>query len=482
MLKKYFSGKDTPFWLLTFSIVALLTLSRLIKDGMFMDGMLYTCVSHNLSKGIGTFWFPVFSPSYHNSGSPFFMEHPPLVFGIQSIFFRILGDSMYVERIYIFLTMCITAFLIHHLWQSIFKKDKELKKISWLPILLWITIPSSSWSYINNMMENSMGIFTLGAVICIFKSFESQKHKFSLLFLSGFLVFSATMSKGVPGLFPLSVPFLHWLIIRKKSLRNALLSTLLIVLVPAVFYFILFHFPQSRESLKFYITERLLRRINENPTVGSRFYIMKRLFMELIPIISLVIVAIVFSRIRKLNIQHTGYFRYALFFLSIGLAASVPMILTHVQRGFYLVPSFPYFAIGFSIILVPLVLLARENLSNNPRNHRIFIYVSSIVFVFSLAFAASQKGKTERDKDMLHDVYAIGKEIPENSTVSITEELAAAYVLECYFIRYFNIGLFANEQKDYYLTSKTSDFSNNAYEKLKLETRLYDIYKRKRIN
>ena len=28
---------------------------------MFMDGMLYTCVSKNLANGIGSFWFPVFS-------------------------------------------------------------------------------------------------------------------------------------------------------------------------------------------------------------------------------------------------------------------------------------------------------------------------------------------------------------------------------------------------------------------------------------
>jgi fluoride ion exporter CrcB/FEX len=375
--------------------------------------------------------------------------------------------------------MCITAFLIYHLWQIIFKNNDELKRIGWLPILLWITIPSCSWSYINNMMENSMGIFTLGAIICIFKSFESQKHKFGLLILSGFLVFLATLSKGVPGLFPLSVPFLHWLIIRNKSVKNAFLLTLVILVIPAVFYFILFSFPQSRESLKFYFTERLLRRINENPTVGSRFYIIERLFMELIPLIILVIVIIVYSRIKKLNIQFTSYFKYSLLFLSIGLTASVPMILTLIQRGFYLVPSFPYFAIGFSTILVPLILLTRENLSNNPKKNRILLNMSAIVFVLSIAFVATQKGKTERDKDMLHDVYAIGKEIPKNSAVTITQDLASVYVLECYFIRYFNIGLFVNQQKEYYLTRKTSDFSNEAFEKLKIDTRLYDMYKRK---
>ena len=112
MLNKYSSWKDLPFWLFTIGIMFLLTLPTLIQDGMFLDGILYTSVSHNLSQGIGTFWFPVASPSWQMAGSVFFHEHPPLVFGIQSMFFKVFGDSMYVERFYIFLTMCITALLI----------------------------------------------------------------------------------------------------------------------------------------------------------------------------------------------------------------------------------------------------------------------------------------------------------------------------------------------------------------------------------
>ena len=37
------------------------------------------------------------------------------------------------------------------------------------------------------------------------------------------------------------------------------------------------------------------------------------------------------------------------------LSASIPLILTHVQRNFYLVPSLPYFAISCALFIVPLV-------------------------------------------------------------------------------------------------------------------------------
>jgi 4-amino-4-deoxy-L-arabinose transferase-like glycosyltransferase len=78
------------FWFITVSIVFILTLPTLIQDGMFMDGELYTAVSHNLANGIGTFWFPSFS--YHNLAGikDSFHEQPPLVFGIQALFFKIL--------------------------------------------------------------------------------------------------------------------------------------------------------------------------------------------------------------------------------------------------------------------------------------------------------------------------------------------------------------------------------------------------------
>jgi len=479
MLKRFFTGKDTPFWLLTFSIIILLTLPRLIKDGMFLDGMLYTCVSHNLSRGIGTFWFPVFSSSYFKSGSPFFLEHPPLVFGIQSLFYKILGDSMYVERLYVFLTMCFTAFLIHLIWKIIFRKDNELKGISWLPILFWITIPSCSWSYSYNMMENTMGLFCLAAVISVLKAVESDQNRPGLLILSGTFVFLATFSKGIPGLFPLSVPFLYWLIIRKKTFLNTIISSLIILSVPVLLYFILFNLPQSKENLTFYFTHRLLARIQNDPTVSSRFNILMRLVFELIPQILLVGLVIIIDRIKKYN-QHLFQFSdYSIFFISIGLSASIPLMLTLVQRGFYLVPSFPYFGIGFSIIIAPVIQLLRINLSNNPVKKRLLLVVGLIAFVITIAFSIAQLGKSSRDKEMLHDVYAIGKEIPKNSAITINSDLASVYVLQCYFIRYFNISLFVNVPKEYYLTKKTSGFVNKAYEKLRIETRLYDIYKRK---
>lgn len=483
MFKKYLLSKNLPFWLFTFGVLILLTVPKLIQDGMFLDGMLYTSVSHNLSNGIGTFWLPQFSPSYNYAGSTFFQEHPPLVFGIQSLFFRVLGDSMYVERFYTFLMMCISVFSINLLWKNIFKEDDELKKTGWLPILLWITIPACFWSYSNNMMENTMGIFTLGAVILIYKASESEKYEFGTLFISGIFIFLATFSKGVPGIFPISLPVLYWIVFRKKSLLKAILQTLCILSVPALIYYILFNLPQSQESLSFYFTKRLLGRINDDPTVGNRFYILKRLLTELLPQIILTLLILFLSKLKKANIQLNSKISHSIFFFLTGLAASVPLALTMVQRGFYLVPSFPYFAIGFSILIAPTVLHFTKKVFINNSFFRNYLLAGLIIFVFALGFSLMQIGQTVRDRDMLHDVYAIGNTIPEKSAINVSVDIASTYVLECYFIRYFNISLYIDQPKEYMMIKKNMAPPNSSdFEKLKIETIIYDVYKGKPAN
>ncbi|MEZ4720970.1 MAG: hypothetical protein R2813_03730 [Flavobacteriales bacterium] len=85
MLKQLFASLNA----LNLFAVALtigLVVPLLVQDGMFMDAMLYTSVAHNLSEGIGSFWYPQFS--YLNvSELDAFHEQPPLGFGIQAKFF-----------------------------------------------------------------------------------------------------------------------------------------------------------------------------------------------------------------------------------------------------------------------------------------------------------------------------------------------------------------------------------------------------------
>ncbi|HNK42678.1 MAG TPA: hypothetical protein PL002_15935, partial [Flavobacteriales bacterium] len=148
---------------LTAGVFAALLLPRLAQDGMFMDGELYAAVAHNEARGYGTFWLPRFSER-GVAGLPAFHEHPPLFFGLLATWFRIFGSGFWVERAFSLFTALLLAGLLVLLWRQLIPGDRG-RRASWWPILLWIIVPTVFWSYHNNMIENTMGLFTTAAVL-----------------------------------------------------------------------------------------------------------------------------------------------------------------------------------------------------------------------------------------------------------------------------------------------------------------------------
>lgn len=470
--------QQLPFWLLTISVMLALTLPVLIQDGMFMDAMLYTSVSHNLSLGIGTFWHPQFS-LYNIAGLKSFHEQPPLVFGIQALFFKVLGDSMYIERLYTFLTMLITSFLINKLWKEIFKEHLTLLSYGWLPIILWITIPVCFWSYSNNMHENTMGIFSLSAVLIYYKNNRSGNQKFSSLVLVGFFVFLATLSKGIPGFFPVTIPFLYWLSINRFPFKTVVYQTLIITLTPVFIYLVLLLFPEANDSLTTYFFKRVLYRINDVPTVDNRFYILLRLLLELLPQIIITIIILFFIKTKATVKVIAGNKKLSFFFISVGIISSLPLMLTLVQKGFYFVPSLPFFAIGLSILIAPKISELIDKININSGKYKLFFLITTILFFVVSSFGVMQKGKYSREKVILEDVYAIGSIVPKLAVVSIPNSLWNDWSLQCYLARYYSISLEPNELMNFYIVEKNGiDTNLTCYQKVNLKTQKYDLYKK----
>ena len=472
-------NSQTPFWLLAFSLLIGLTLPTLIQDGMFMDAMLYTSVSHNLSQGIGTFWFPQFS-AHNIAGLSSFHEQPPLAFGIQSLFYKLLGDSMYVERFYTFLTICLTALLIIFSWREIYREKDGLRKLGWLPVIFWITIPVCFWSYSNNMHENTMGVFTLISVLFAYKAFHSNRFEIILLCLSAISIFLASFTKGLPGFFPIGAPLIYWITTRKINFSKAFYQTLIISLLPLTAYIVLFNIPESKESLSNYFFKRALHRINEVPTVDTRFYILGRLFMELLPQFFLVAIFLIIAQKKKIKLTIPENLKDSVFFIALGLSASAPLMLTMVQKGFYFVPSLPFFAIGLSIIIAPVIFKLTELIQIKSKTFKTLLFFCSFLFMGAITFSLSKKGSYSRNKELLQDVYTIGEIVPRLTTVSIPAEIWNQWDLQCYLVRYYNISLEQNYQNKYCIMPKSmQDQIPKQYDKVNIKTFEYDLYKRR---
>jgi 4-amino-4-deoxy-L-arabinose transferase-like glycosyltransferase len=462
------------FWIFTISVLIGLIVPVLIQDGMFMDGVLYACVSNNLANGEGSFWFPVFS-KLGIAGQENFHEHPPLVFGIQSLFFKVFGESMYVERFYSFLMACITAFLIHAVWKLLSGDNKDLQKISWLPVLLWISVPVCFWSFQNNIQENTMGVFALASVLFALK-FYYEKKAISSLIISGVFIFLATFSKGLPGFFPLAIPFLYMIAERKISFGKMVVHTLILVVVTLGIYLLLMLDADAYESIRIYINERLLKRIDSVHTVSNRFHILEGLLAELAPILGVCLLFLFIKR--KTIIQERSFFRSKSFlFLLIGLSATLPLMLTLVQKRFYFAHAIPFFAVSLAFLVAPHVITLLKRINPSGTGFRLFQGLTFVSLIAVISVSFMMKGKTSRNHDLLHDVYIIGNTVERGSVINIEPSLWNSFDLQCYLVRYFHISVDpTNEKHNYYLTKKNSHPGESHKQKLELGLVEYELY------
>lgn len=466
--------KQFPFQLLTAAILAVLTLPNLIQDGMFMDGLLYACVAKNLADGIGSFWFPHFSETMH----AVFDQQPPLGFGIQAVFFKLLGSSIYVERFYSFLTLCLGAWLISNLWKDLFKDQQEIKNNSWLPVLCWIIIPVCFWSYSNNMLECTMVLFDLLAITFILKFFE--KKYIPYLILAGACTFLASLTKGFQGLFPLAAIFFYWLSYRNISFLNMLRYSLLVFAIPAATYLLLFQNDSAGESLTAYLHNRVQNSISSISTVENRFYLTGRLVQELLVPIGLAVLLVALLFRKKIPIEKEKNIRHVLFFLLIGVSASFPLMVTLEQRGFYLVTSFPFFAIAIATLASPYVAGATMKLDPGKNKFKIFSVLSSLALAGAIIFSLLQAGKIKRDKETLHDVYLVGEKLSKGALLGSNITTWQNYSLQTYLMRHYLVSLSSDIPKnsDYIILDASDSLPPHVKaEKVNIPTIQYHLYK-----
>jgi 4-amino-4-deoxy-L-arabinose transferase-like glycosyltransferase len=157
---------------------------------MFLDGLIYSTVSKNLADGLGTFWNPHFTTTL----MPEFHEHPPLAFGIQSVFYTFLGESRYIDKFYSLFTVAIVGYIILRIWKTLGYK------YGWFPLFIWLMTPTVFWASYNNLLENSLTIFTSLSILFYLKNQESKKYYF--IFLSGFMLALGFLTKGFVAFYP----------------------------------------------------------------------------------------------------------------------------------------------------------------------------------------------------------------------------------------------------------------------------------------
>lgn len=155
-------------------------------------------------------------------------------------------------------------------------------------------------------------------------------------------------------------------------------------------------------------------------------------------------------------------------------------MITREQSGFYLVTSFPYYAIVFAISIAPYLSAWIEKMNATHLSFKLFRIASILIFAAILIFSFLQIGKTERHEDIIHDVQLIGKTVPAGTTLGSTKELWKEWSLQEYLIRHYYICQSdkISPENDYLLLESDSQIPSGIKAvKINIPTIKYHLYK-----
>lgn len=467
--------KDTlSYYIFVFSLFLFLVAPKLFSDGMFSDGLQYATISRNMAIGLGNFWHPHLTDSLY----PVFHEHPPLALFLQSVCFRIFGDSIFVERFYSLFTFILTGWFLVLLWKELTNKVET----GWIPLLLWISIPKNSWACANNMLENSMMVFVVLSALFYLKSLHKKRWFF--LFFSAIVLDAALFSKGFPALYVWSFPLWMALIAKKINGKRMLLDTLLLILftvLPVLLLLLLS--PAASESLSKYFNRQIVGSIENIQTVSSRFTILLD-FLSAISIPLLIGGVVLWvaqkQRVSLQLLKRNRRMSITLFMLA--FSGVFPIMVSLKQRSFYILTVYPFFALALALFLLPVAEKLLVKLEFKIKFHKRFALFSLLLLMASVGFALMQTKRIGRDRNQVEDVYRIIQRIGKNKDVSISPQLFTNWHLHGYFGRYGNVSLDPNKRHlhNYYISSGhcKDTLLLKKYHEIPLKTNVLRLYQR----
>ena len=446
-----------------------------------MDGLLYSVISRNLALGVGSLW----KPSLTATLTPdFFCDHPPLVFGIQSLFFRIMGDHILVENAYSFFTAVVTGGLIVALWRQLTKPLQGLPNLAWLPILFWTMIPIVPWSYSHNMLENTLNIFTLGASLVLLRGMMTKKSIYLHVFAAAVLICAGLLSKGVVALFPLSTIGFYWLFCRGIRFRTAAGLTALLISLVVVMMSALLSVDAVRYNLSKYMEVQFIPSLQgRRGALPNRLGVVTKLFAELAPTLGVCTIVLITNRLKRhAGILDSVTVRFSAMCIAIGASGSIPLVFSPRQSGFYLVPSLSFFALGLALFVAPAVRAWTARINVRSMGFKFFAVLSGVLLVAVVGNSVAQLGTARRDDVLIRDVKLIGAVVPADSLVTICNSMWNKWTVHGYFARYFRISLDRSPRPHEFAVmgdDNCSSVNMTAYERVDLDTRTVHLYRRK---
>jgi 4-amino-4-deoxy-L-arabinose transferase-like glycosyltransferase len=419
---------------------------------MYGDGLLYAVIARNLSVGAGSFW----APSFTRTAYAEFFEHPPLGFALEAIAFTLLGDHLFVERVFSFVVFALHAIVIALIWRRVHSADSD-----WLPVLFWIVPSIVTWAVVNNMLENQQALLTSTAVLMLVSGKRNGALVSSPSALArgagaGLAIAAAVLTKGPVGFFPLIAPVLfHWLPVSRRPAR-LWLRTLAMVLAIAGSAALLAAYGPSRDALDTYLDTQVVSALRgERDLNQERVPIFRHVAIGIIARMGALLALIAFffgrrprgGRAASDEADSADDRRTALCFLVLALSASLPIAFSPKLAGHYFVPSVPMFALAFASLARRPAEAMLAAWARKPIYGRALFGLAGVLLAASVLVPLLYGPLSKRDEVLMRDLETLGAAIPRDLTIGSCRHPRSAYdwCIHSYVQRWYRISLDARD-------------------------------------
>jgi len=379
-----------------------------LQEGMFMDGQIYAAVAQNLADGLGTFWAPVYQPS---AVVPY-SEQLPMFTGMESLFFRLLGGSLWTERLFMAIAWVATATGLYAL-QKKWWPERGPESAIWV-VAVWSSAPLVGWGMGNHVQEMWMAPFAVWSVVAMSYS--------PWAWLGGLLAVAAALFKGPQGLFPLVwLPLLIVLGLLQRGVAARRFGVVLLVLGLAAVG--LWLWDDAREAIARNAGNRLVRTFTQARAVTTtdRLWLLGPMLGQWAVLLG---ASWVVAWIR-LGSSRVTLDRRVLAMLALGLSASLPLMVTHEQRDFYLITSLPFVALGIGNLWGGTRLMHRPN----------FAWALGSVALVGLVSLPWRR--VERDSELRASLQTYEGAFAPRSAFNASPELRLNHELAAYAMRLY---------------------------------------------
>jgi 4-amino-4-deoxy-L-arabinose transferase-like glycosyltransferase len=389
---------------------------------------------------------------------------------------KVFGTGFYIERIYS--VLCIIASMV---LTAIIYRKMGLKQ-GFIPLLFMIAIPLFSWCAVNNLIENTLLVFVLLSVLFYFLSLSNRRVLY--LVLSGLSLAIGFATKGFVAFFPLSLPIIHWITMRKYDFKRAVVDTAIIVMASVLpLIIIILSVDELRLYFSAYLDDQVLLSlspVSKERNVDSRWHIIYLFLREIIPICVMVIIYFLIAKRKAILPSLTNNKREGLMMILLSLTAVLPMAISMKQNTFYLLPALPFVAMGAAAFIDKSVDRLLSVIDIKGKSFALFKYLFLILLGAACGMCIYFSGSYSRDKELLTDMEKICEHLPAKTIVYMPKEMETEYSLIAYYARYYKVYLGFNPNDSHYLlVKKDLEINTDGYQMVSADSKTFVLYKQK---